>query len=91
MMKGNPQLSALALLVRKFGTKIPGGGYEVVVSHQEMAGMSPHGMFQEVPELDLKQVKWQYFPNNTIEAEGGGIVPDSVTPESVPLPEKTDE
>src|SRR5271170_6009892 len=75
MMRGNPQLQAIALLVRKFGTKIPGGGYEVEVTHKEMAEMSPHGTFQEIPELDLHKVRWQYFPNNTIEGVGG-IVED---------------
>jgi hypothetical protein len=80
-MRSNPQLSAIALLVRKFGTKIPGGGYEVEVSHTEMKEMSQYGMFQEVPEMDRHVVKWQYFPNNTIEGEV--VTPQSVTPESV--------
>lgn len=78
-MNANPLLSALALLVRKFGTKIPGGGYEVEISHLEMKEMSPHGMFQEVPELDKHLVKWQYFPNHTIEGTPISVTPDGVT------------
>jgi hypothetical protein len=90
MMQGNPQLQAIALLVRKFGKRIPGGGYEVEITHQEMMEMSQWGMFQEVPELDLHKVRWQYYPNNTIEGVGG-IVPESVTPEDVKQLEKSDD
>src|SRR5208337_2169933 len=83
----NPQLSAVALLVRKFGKKIPGGGYEVEVSHEEMKDMSRYGTFQEVPELDRHLVKWQYFPNPTVDGTpisvSDPITPESVTPESV--------
>jgi hypothetical protein len=78
MVRSNPQLSAIALLVRKFGTRIAGGGYEVEVSISEMMEMSPHGTFQEVPSLDQRVVKWQYFPNVTIDAEGH-VVPDEPT------------
>lgn len=78
----NPQLAALCLLLRKFGTKIPGGGFEVAIAFEDMANMSPHGTFQEVPELDKRQVKWQYFPNPTIEGVGE-VVPD-VEPEKLP-------
>ena len=74
----NPQLAAIALLVKKFGKRIEGGGYEVEVSHLEMKDMSPHGQFQEVPALDMATVKWQYFPRNTIEGES--VTPVSVTP-----------
>jgi hypothetical protein len=81
MMRGNPQLQAIALLVRKFGKRIPGGGYEVEITHQEMMEMSQWGMFQEVPELDLHKVRWQYYPNNTIEGEV--VTPESVTPSGV--------
>jgi len=90
-VRGNPQLMAIAMLVRKFGTKIPGGGYEVTISHEEMANFSQWGMFQEVPDLDLKQVRWQYYPQNTIEGEL--VTPESITPESVTeaLSEKTDD
>ena len=89
MINRNPQLSAIALLVRKFGEKIAGGGYQVEISVSEMMEMSPYGTFQEVPTLDSRSVKWQYFPNNTIDVEGH-VVPDSVTPEGVTekLPEK---
>jgi hypothetical protein len=81
MMRGNPQLSAIALLVRKFGKKIPGGGYEVEVSHTEMKEMSQYGMFQELPDLERHVVRWQYYPNNTIEGEV--VTPESVTPDGV--------
>jgi hypothetical protein len=82
MINRNPQLSAIALLVRKFGERIAGGGYEVRVTTTEMMEMSPHGTFQEVPDIDQRGVRWQYFPNITIDAEGH-VVPDSVTPEGV--------
>jgi hypothetical protein len=75
-------INAVALLLRKFGTKIPGGGYEVEIAYEEVAALSRFGQIQEVPNLDAKTVKWQYFPNPTIEGVGG-ITPDDVTPESV--------
>ena len=78
MQRANPQLSALALLVYKFGKPIP-GGYEVHVSALETTEMSPHGTFQEVPDADGKGVRWQYFPNRTLTIEGR-TVPDE-TPE----------
>jgi len=73
MIKGNPQVVAIALLVYKFGQRIPGGGFEVVVSSAEMTGMSPHGIFQEVPDINGRGVRWQYFPNHTIDAEGRSV------------------
>ena len=81
MIRGNPQLSALALLVHKFGKRIEGGGFEVEITAEEMMKMSPYGMFQEVPSVDRRTVKWQYFPNHTIEGEV--ITQESVTPKSV--------
>lgn len=83
-------MTAVALLVRRFGKRIEGGGFEVEVTFEEMAGMSPHGVFKETPRHDLRVVKWQYFPNDTIDVEGH-VVPDGVTPEgATELPEKTD-
>ena|ERR1700674_2557264 len=90
MINRNPQLSAIALLVHKFGEKIAGGGFEVRITAAEMKAMSPHGTFQEVPDFDGRGVRWQYFPNVTIDAEGH-VVPDSVTPEGVTAIEKADE
>jgi hypothetical protein len=75
MLRGNPQLTALAFLVYKFGERLPSGGYEVRVTALEMTEMSPHGTFQEVPDTDGKGVRWQYFPNRTINIEGH-TVPD---------------
>jgi hypothetical protein len=83
MIHANPQLSAIALLVKKFGKRIEGGGYEVEVTASEMMGMSPHGTFHEVPAIDRSMVKWVYYPNNTIDAEPGSwkdVTPESVTP-----------
>jgi hypothetical protein len=85
-MQANPQLTAIAFLVKKFGERIPGGGYEVKVTASDMMSMSPHGTFQEVPDIDNRGVRWQYFPNNTIDAEPGSwkdVTPESVTPESI--------
>ncbi len=85
-MDQNPQLSALCLLIRRFGARIPGGGYEVSVSHREMAEMPRSGTFQEVPEPDKATTRWQYFPNPTIDLEPTSVS-DPVAPEG--LPEKT--
>jgi hypothetical protein len=65
MMRGNPQLNAIALLVKKYGVRIP-GGFEIRVSALELTSLSPHGTFQEVPDLDGRGVRWQYFPNDDI-------------------------
>jgi hypothetical protein len=62
-MRGNPQLNAIALLVKRFGERIP-GGFEVRVSALELTEMSPHGTFQEVPDLNGRGVRWRYFPND---------------------------
>src|SRR5271167_1346468 len=80
MINRNPQLSAIALLVHKFGEKIAGGGYEVRITSAEMMEMSAYGTFQEVPDIDQRGVRWQYFPNKTIDAEPGSW--KDVTPES---------
>jgi hypothetical protein len=82
MQRGNPQLSALALLVQRFGKPIQ-GGYEVHVSALEMREMSPYGIFQEVPDIDGTGVRWQYFPNRILDIEGH-TVPDE--PEKILLP-----
>jgi hypothetical protein len=62
-MRGSPQLNAIALLVKKFGERIP-GGFEVRVSALDLTGMSPRGTFQEVPDTDGRGVRWRYFPND---------------------------
>jgi hypothetical protein len=67
MLSGNPQLSALAFLVYKFGEKLSNGGYEVRVTAADMTKMSRHGIFQEVPDVDGRGVRWQYFPNHVID------------------------
>lgn len=85
MINHNPQLTAIAFLVKKFGEKIE-GGFEVRVTAADMLSMSPHGTFQEVPDIDNRGVRWQYFPNVTIDAEPGSwkdVTPESVTPESI--------
>lgn len=82
MSSGVAPLQAIAVLLRKFGKRIEGGGYEVEVSHLELRDLSPYGTLTEVPVLDMATLKWQYFPNNTIEGE---VKPD-VTPEHIPLP-----
>jgi hypothetical protein len=82
MMKGTPQLSAIALLVYKFGDRIPGGGFEVHIPHAEITGMSPHGTFQEIPDPEGSGVRWQYFPNFTVD---GGTAVDCPTPKEIVL------
>jgi len=79
MINRNPQLAALALLVYKFGERIPGGGFEVKVSAAEMTALSPHGTFKEVPDPITQMVRWQYFPNYTINAEGHTIADEPQT------------
>lgn len=82
MTNANPHLSAVAYLVRKYGTKIEGGGYEVVVTSDDMLNlMPPTGMFHEVPDQLNRSVRWLYYPNPTIEGEV--VTPESVTPEGI--------
>lgn len=78
MFKNNPQLSALALLVQKFGERIPGGGFEVHVTAAEKMAISPYGIFQEVPD-GILGTKWQYFPNPVLDIEGHAV-PDEEIP-----------
>lgn len=76
MQRVNPQVNAIALLVRKFGEKIAGGGYEVRVTFEEMIEIGgPQAVFQEVPDMDSRSVRWQFFPNPVID-----LPPDSVRP-----------
>jgi hypothetical protein len=88
MNRANPQITALALLVQKFGKTIQ-GGYEVRVTATELMSMSPHGIFQEVPDTDGRGVRWQYFPNHVIDIEGG-TVPDEKTEAIVKIEKKDD-
>jgi hypothetical protein len=88
MSSGVLPLQAIAVLIRKFGKRIPNGGFEVEVSHQELKDLSQYGMLNEVPELDRHVLRWQYYPNNTIEGEL--VTPESVTPTGE-LPESKDE
>lgn len=88
MSSGVAPLQAIAVLIRKFGKRIPNGGFEVEISHQELKDLSQYGMLNEVPELDRHVLRWQYYPNNTIEGEL--VTPNSVTPTGE-LPEPTDE
>lgn len=91
MPANNPQLAAVALLVRRFGNRIGKGGFEVEVSFEELAGMPPHGLFQEVPDPLKRTVKWQYFPNDTVDVEGR-VVPDgeAAAPALPPSEEETE-
>ena len=43
MINRNPQLAALALLVYKFGERIPGGGFEVKVSAADLVAIVREG------------------------------------------------
>jgi hypothetical protein len=74
-----PDLAPLALLVRKFGAKISGGGYEVVITPSDSLKLQPQGTFNETKDSN-GNIHWQYFPNPTIEGEV--ITPKGVTPES---------
>jgi len=75
-----PDLGPLALLVRKFGAKIEGGGYEVVITPVDSQKLTPNGAFQETKDLE-GNVHWQYFPKHTIEGVGG-LVEDDKLPEA---------
>jgi hypothetical protein len=83
-----PDLMPLALLVRKFGAKIEGGGYEVIITQADSVRMLPTGTFQEHRDPTTGDIHWQYFPNPTIDVL---LTPESVTPESEKLPEPKDE
>lgn len=75
-----PDLGPLALLVRKFGAKIEGGGYEVVITPADSVRLTPDGTFQETKDVE-GNVHWQYFPNPTIDGEFTIVVE---TPEKLP-------
>ena len=63
-----PDLAPLALLVRKFGAKIEGGGFEVVITPADSLKLTKDGTFQETKDAE-GNVHWQYFPNHTIEGQ----------------------
>lgn len=76
MIQGNSQISVLAMLVRKYGERMPNGGFEMRLSALEITEMSRHGTLQESPDPDGRGMRWQYFPNRTLTIEGH-TVPDS--------------
>ena len=77
----DPRLVGLALVVRKYGTRVPGGRWEVFISDADVKSMSPHGQLQQQRDDEKKGVFLRYFPNATIEGELAA--PKSVTPISV--------
>jgi len=71
-MRPNPQLTPLAVLIRKFGTKVEGGGYEVVLSPADFMKITQTGVFHETPG-EQGGVRWQYFPSPTVEGKEAGL------------------
>jgi hypothetical protein len=78
-----PDLAPLALLVRKFGVKIEGGGFEVVITPADSLKLTADGTFQETKDVE-GNVHWQYFPNHTINGEFTIVV--EAAPEQLPEP-----
>lgn len=72
----NAQLSAVALLVKKFGKRVK-GGFEVEVTFEEMTALGGDGTFQEIPNHNMRTMTWRFNPNDTIDVEGR-TVPDEV-------------
>jgi hypothetical protein len=82
----DPRLVGLALVVRKYGTRVPGGAWEVFISDEDVRTMSPHGQLQQQRDQERGGVFLRYFPNATIEGEGtfsDPVTPEGVTPISV--------
>jgi len=69
-----PDLIPLALVVRKYGAKIEGGGFEVVITQADSVRMLPTGTFQERRDPVTGDIHWQYFPNPTVEGVGGIVL-----------------
>jgi hypothetical protein len=57
----------IAALLKKFGDRIEGGGFEVILKAEEIMALTATGEIKEVPAN--QEVKLQYFPNLTIEGE----------------------
>ncbi len=77
-MQNDPRMAGLALIVRKYGARVPGGAYEVFVSDAEAKSLlTPWGSLQEQRDAEKGGVFLRYFPNATIEGEGafGDVTP----------------
>ena len=72
-INNDPKLVALAILVRKYGTKISGGAYEVFITSEDFADFSSFGELVETKDIERKRLSLRYYPNPTIEGEGGLI------------------
>lgn len=82
----DPRLVGLALVVRKYGKRAPGGAWEVFISDEDVRTMSPHGQLQQQRDQEKQGIFLRYFPNATIEGEGtfsDPVTPEGVTPASV--------
>jgi hypothetical protein len=66
----NGPVIVIASLLKKFGVRIPGGGYEVTLSNDEINAITTTGKIEEAADPEKKHVKLQYFPNIIIEGQG---------------------
>jgi len=67
----SPQQMGVALLLRKFGTKVEDGGYEVQISNADIMAMSSlaFAQIQETRDPVGNKVVLRLYPNVTIEGE----------------------
>jgi len=71
-INNDPKLVALAILVRKYA-QISGGAYEIFITSEDFADFSSFGELVETKDEERKRLSLRYYPNPTIEGEGGLI------------------
>ena len=70
-----PLHAVLAVLLKQFGQKVEGGGYEISIPDSTLMALSPFGQIQEQRDVAGSKTILRYYPNNTIEgALDGGLV-----------------
>lgn len=70
-----PLHAVLAVLLKQFGQRVEGGGYEINIPDSVLMGLSPFGQIQEQRDVPGLRTILRYYPNNTIEgALDGGLV-----------------
>jgi hypothetical protein len=62
-----PVHAVLAVLLKQFGRRVEGGGYEVAIPDTALAGLPPFGQIQEHRDEAGSKTVLRYFPNHTIE------------------------
>ena len=63
-----PLHAVLAVLLKRFGRRVEGGGYEINIPDATLMALSPFGQIQEQRDPQGAGTVLRYYPNNTIEA-----------------------